>query len=365
MKHFSAFTVFVLFLSLLGLFSSCLSAKPPQYTVTDLGLLGGTGPGNSSLSNGLNDLGQVVGWSEIGDGFIHAFLYSKGVMTDLGSLPGMPASSALAINNLGEVVGVSVDNNNANEAFLYSNGVLTSLGNLGGNSSSAWDINDGGQIVGESWLESGKSFHAFLSFDGKVSDLGTLGTGIYSQAIAINNIGDIVGYSTTSKLKFNNNNNFNSFNNLNNNELPPYSAFLYSNGKMNQLNGLGSNSFALGINDAGDVVGYNGATDSAFLSSNGVVTNLGTLGGMSVAYDINNAGQIVGNSQLSQDSPLTAFIFMNQTMYNLADLIPSDSGYSQIQLIGYHTINNVGQIAATGTLGVNGASRALLLTPVL
>src|SRR5262245_45113186 len=57
--------------------------RPFSYTVTDLGTLGGKG----SVACGINSRGQVVGFSSIATGQLHAFLWSHGVMTDLGTLP--------------------------------------------------------------------------------------------------------------------------------------------------------------------------------------------------------------------------------------------------------------------------------------
>ena len=56
------------------------------YTVTDRGTLGGTG----SWAKGINNRGQVVGSSyPCGPpGGYHAFLYSGGLMQDLGTLGG-------------------------------------------------------------------------------------------------------------------------------------------------------------------------------------------------------------------------------------------------------------------------------------
>jgi probable HAF family extracellular repeat protein len=72
-----------------------------QYTVVDLGTLGGT----SSEAYGINDIGQVVGWAyPSGTTTWHAFLWSGGVMQDLGTLGGTE-SKAYGINSLGQVVG--------------------------------------------------------------------------------------------------------------------------------------------------------------------------------------------------------------------------------------------------------------------
>ena len=114
----------------------------PQYTVTDLGILPG---GSFSDAWGINASGQIVGSWETNDGNQnpHAFLYSNGTMTDLGTLPGyMQGSQAFGINDAGQVVGVAYPAAWEPTAFLYSNGTMTSLGTLpGGSYSEAYAIN--------------------------------------------------------------------------------------------------------------------------------------------------------------------------------------------------------------------------------
>lgn len=81
---------------------------------TDLGTLGG-GPDvveYSSAANGVNDLGQVVGWSDtvpdFSNGPIHAVRWTEsGEILDLGTLPGDTHSVASNINLLGQVIGSS------------------------------------------------------------------------------------------------------------------------------------------------------------------------------------------------------------------------------------------------------------------
>ena len=71
--------------------------------MTSLGTLFGTG---YSAAFGINDSGEITGYSynpSIGD--MSAFLYSGGVMADLGGLPGYPFSSGQCINATGEVAG--------------------------------------------------------------------------------------------------------------------------------------------------------------------------------------------------------------------------------------------------------------------
>src|SRR4029453_11471849 len=111
-----------------------------------------------------NDAGQVVGWSAIADNSAHAFLWSGGVMSDLGTLGG-DASQAVSINASGKVVGWSRTVGSSQHAFLYSSGGMQDLNDFIP-TSSGWEltfasgINEMGQIVG--WGLINRQTHAFL-----------------------------------------------------------------------------------------------------------------------------------------------------------------------------------------------------------
>jgi probable HAF family extracellular repeat protein len=127
--------------------------------------------GESSWGNGINNAGQVVGYSDLqaGSPFGHAFMTAANSpidpeTDDLGTLGG-DYSWAYGINNSGQVVGYASTTGGDNHAFLYTGGGMYDLNNLVP-ANSGWvfqtstAINDGGEIVGDG-LYNGQA-HAFL-----------------------------------------------------------------------------------------------------------------------------------------------------------------------------------------------------------
>jgi probable HAF family extracellular repeat protein len=158
----------------------------------DLGTLGG----NFAVAEGVNNAGQVVGWSELDPDSQkeHAFLKNPGQpMQDLGTLGGAK-SRAYGLNDDGQVVGSTQGTLFSSHAFSKKPGQpMEDLGTLGGNVSEARGINDTGQIVGFSQISSGW-YHAFLKNpDQTMVGLGTMTGGTTSRAEAINGAGQIVG----------------------------------------------------------------------------------------------------------------------------------------------------------------------------
>ncbi|MBS0430833.1 MAG: hypothetical protein JSS21_00285 [Proteobacteria bacterium] len=205
-----------------------------QGHMTQLGTLPGLA---SSLANGINDSGAIVGFAFSNDHLTtRAFVWrADSGMQPLADLGG-DASLAQSINTAGTVVGWAFDPAGILHAVRWdASGNLTDL-NPPGAISEALGINDQGDIVGWVFAADATASHAYLwRHDGVQIDLQTLG-GPGSQAFAVNDSLAVVGVSDRT---------------------PPLApvAFLWTpaNGMRNL--GFGSNSQALAIDDRGRVAG--------------------------------------------------------------------------------------------------------------
>lgn len=265
--------------------------------MTDLGTLGGS----VSMAYSINDSGVVVGQASTASGEMHAFVWQSGVMKDLGVAG--ETSAARGINSRGDIVGVAYAKNVRGGAVLWSGGQRQSLGDLGpsGSGSTAISINDKGQIAGVSsgFATNQGVVRAVVWLNGVISDLGALG-GLHSTANAINAQALVVGWAEVTDNSA--------------------AAFQWQNGKMSQLASLvgsvtspGNGTQAIAVSDLGVIVGscVNSTGEThAVIWNNGKITDLNALipqPGITLtrAKGINRSGQIVAEQQTNLDSPTT------------------------------------------------------------
>lgn len=171
--------------------------------------------GINSYAAGANNVGEVVGWAEtpVHDSTCVLPQQLQFEATVWGPRPGQlrqlspiyndPDSAATAVNNQGQVVGISGICENAvgdlsaiHPVLWEKDGVVVDLKGLGGN---AWNtptaINEQGQVVGFS-ENSQSDIHAFLwTRQNGIQDLGTLDGDSASYAYGVNERGQIVGQS--------------------------------------------------------------------------------------------------------------------------------------------------------------------------
>jgi probable HAF family extracellular repeat protein len=224
-------------------------------TANILGTLGG----RDSQAFGINNAGQVAGWSHVAgtppalSGDEHAFIFQNGGFEDLGIKTAAGNSVASSVNATGQVSGWGRSSNSDNGAFLYSGGVFQFFASTG----TAWDINNAGQIVGVMGGNDDGTGRAFLFSSGVLQDLGMPSSEHkYALARAVNNAGQVVGLARPHFLSSDGER-----------------AWIFSAGTMQDLNNLiPANSgwvlsSAVDINDAGQIVGngFKNGQPKAFL----------------------------------------------------------------------------------------------------
>lgn len=371
-----------------------LSASEPArrtvgYHVFKLPGLGGT----SSGGNGINNLGFVVGTSNIDDdAATHAALWVLGLPIDLGTLGGPGSNSAVVwpVKNIqGVVSGITEvpGEDPFNEAwscsafipktpghmcrgFVWEDGEMRALPTLGGTHGFATGTNNRRQTVG--WAEKNVQdptcnrttqflqFSAVLWGPGRdqIQELPPLPGDSTSAATVINDRGLVAGISGDCSNAVG--------------EFSARHAVLWKNGVPRDLGSLGGVAWntPMAMNERGDIVGFANAPGTeppnrfnyrAFLwtEERGSMIDLGTLDGdaRSQALGINSRGQVVG---FSRGAGFRGFIWENGVMTNINDLIVSGSR-DTITIAG--DINAFGVITGT-SVDANDVSSTFVAVPV-
>jgi probable HAF family extracellular repeat protein len=348
--------------------------------LTDLGALPGTNDSYAFSSNNRGQIVGVSENGAIDPVFgtpeVHGVLWSNGGIIDLGTLGGT-CSVAGTVNDRGQVAGAAMNNvpdpfggslaiglpcpvATQQHAFVWEKGVMTDLGTLGGPDSQAQYVNERGQIAGQSFTDSTPNppstahacvtsgiptEHPFLWQDSFI-DLGSLG-GTCGYANWLTNSGQVVGTMTLAGDTTNH-------------------GFAWKRGKLIDLGTLGGdNSEADFANDAGDVVGRadfstTSTNHHAFLWRHGVMKDLGTPDGFlcSTAQGINASHQVVGDAGLCFKGG-NGWLWEKDSMVDLNSLVPPGT---TVHVAGAAAINDRGEIVVEGLPG-DGSSHVVVLIP--
>lgn len=314
----------------------------------DLGTLGG--PGSWMMWGEINDLGQVVGYSETAApdpngedvcGFgthltCRPFLwqpFNKSALPKLGRMSPLPKL-----------------------------GKMRSLPTLGGNNGQASAINNRGQVVGfaeDGTVDSSCQANTtnnmtelpVLWENGSVQALPTVDKDPDGVAYWINDRGEAVGYSGNCSGALH--------------------VVSWKNDTASALPDLKHGGMAFGNNDRGEIVGTVGSADGS--TQTGALWRNGTLvvfrrllpgdsGGL--ASGINDEGQVVGSNWDSNFNWSHAFIWQDNVMTDLNTLLPASSNLCAVMA---NKINDRGQISGMAIVlsgPDKGNIHAFLATPV-
>ncbi|MCA9425520.1 MAG: hypothetical protein KC994_10630, partial [Candidatus Omnitrophica bacterium] len=344
-----------------------------RYEVIDLGILPGE---NQSIAFDINNHGQVVGSSGSS-----AFLWDP----EEGMKEIAENCWNCKINDKGEILGygrVPDASGNLENRLLLMNEHQEYIDRGFGVYDSSFDLNDRGRIIWTGKFPFSRKIQGFVRDVSGVTSEIILPNLTLHRVREINNQGMVLGTSKDSQNV--------------------YRAFLLdAEGGFESLNPDSSKKghfFGELLNDEGWVVGNLSKPqkeDSYFLWNGNSFSKLSTLGGSSFALDMNNRGQIVGSSftfqsqlretvsdgtrALLKDIPFgkTALmmagiwdrrrevprpvIWEGEEVYDLNRFLSSDTDW---ELIGASAINDKGEIVGHGYRGDWKHVRAFLLRPV-
>lgn len=323
-----AFRTFLRFIFLPLIACPLLALADPAYTIRVL-------PANFQATS-LNNKGQVAGTLNGDNGEIA--IWSASGLLNLSAHK--DSWGSVGINNRGDVA-TTLYGASYRGAAVWRSGTWQYLQSLMPEMyyySGAFAINDSGAVAGAGHVMIGDDGSAFIYRDGHIEFIGTLSGGAWTEPTAISNTGYVAGFGGTY---------------VRDGPYNTQHAFLYKDGILQDLGSLGGyHSAATAVNNAGEVVGWSEPTtdDSSphpFLYIHGNMIDLGALFGPSGeghAYGINNSGVVVGDSRIAFDSFTNhAFIYERNRMIDLNTMIDTASGW---ELLSARAINDKGEILA-------------------
>jgi probable HAF family extracellular repeat protein len=331
--------------------------------------------GSVSFAININSSGQASGTSLLtGNEIVHAQIWIRPPRTiDLGTLGG-PNSEIIQYNHgaAGRFVGWSetsdtdpYDENYCGfgtshicRGFSWRHGKMTSLPTLGGNNDETNDLNERGQMAGDSETTtkdpscSPPQVFDFLGViwqpNGTITTLPPYPGDTVSYAYTLDQSGrEAVGNSGTCAA-------------------PTTHAVLWQNASSpSNLGSLGGTvNLALDINNRGQIVGnsdlYGNTATHSFLWQRGTMSDLGTLPGDvdSFTGGINDEGQVVGES-CNASGTCRGYLWQHGSMYDLNTLVPPSGNVS----IPFGSNINDSGVITGATVNAQGIEQAVLLIP--
>ena len=320
------------------LLASFAAGQAIEYDLTPLGLVP---EAYSTVGTGLNDRGDVVGWSQFfgGDPGVRAWHWSaEKSFTPLPDAPGLANTRAIDVNNAGVIAGDGAYDSGV--AWRFEDGTYTLLGTLPGDGRSiAYMLNEAGEVAGTSW--------AFTFAIPKKAVVSRRGEPLLrlteGEATAVNALGQVAGWHTG------------------------FAPYRYTPGvgieNLPLVPGK-SYHYPWGINERGDVVGRathangNGSVPFIFTDDGGS-RQIGNFGGSASAVSINGHGQVVGNYRPSGGGQPWIWDEARGLRF-LHSLIDSSLGYSPYDAV---RINERGEILVRAYSNAHGGFQPVLLTP--
>jgi probable HAF family extracellular repeat protein len=362
-----------------------------RYAATDLGSLSTNTANGNVLGTSINDFGQIVGRYDTGTLFTNtstagvvsttnaatkAFVWENGAQTaltsegtkigasDFGAPDGatvtLLTARASKINNLGVITGthdeirqpVPLATDRGLKWVKDGADYKFTINDSGGKETYFFDTNDTNQIAGRNikTVGTGTVNTPIAVENGEYSFL-SVGSGVNGTAFGINESGTLVGVVSGSVTGTD-------------------SAAIWQKDSSGKYQ-LTANTFGFDqatlrdLNNAGDLIGQvtsgTGTTAivSPFLMRDGEFVNLGSLGGKTGATSgINEFGQVVGASQIASGTNRAYVYEGGGIIADLNSLVSTPLTYNgaAVTLTNAASVNNFGQIVATGTYTYKDAS---------